>query len=113
MFNVLGPLINPARPRGMVLGVAERLTSGFQRHYWASWADSVFNQMKNEADMDAWRGPILSARGRCWLIMGSAPVEDMEAALEAGDTEVLHSAEAEEAREGGWREEVVLVQWDD
>jgi anthranilate phosphoribosyltransferase len=23
MFNVLGPLINPARPRGMVLGVAE------------------------------------------------------------------------------------------
>ncbi|KAL7279603.1 hypothetical protein ACG7TL_006009 [Trametes sanguinea] len=24
MFNVLGPLINPARPRGMVLGVAEK-----------------------------------------------------------------------------------------
>ncbi|KAF5382784.1 hypothetical protein D9615_002757 [Tricholomella constricta] len=24
MFNVLGPLINPARPRGMVLGVVER-----------------------------------------------------------------------------------------
>jgi len=24
MFNVLGPLINPARPRGMVLGVTER-----------------------------------------------------------------------------------------
>ncbi|KAG2341593.1 anthranilate phosphoribosyltransferase [Suillus weaverae] len=24
LFNVLGPLINPARPRGMVLGVAER-----------------------------------------------------------------------------------------
>ncbi|KAG5643520.1 hypothetical protein DXG03_000712 [Asterophora parasitica] len=24
MFNVLGPLINPAQPRGMVLGVAER-----------------------------------------------------------------------------------------
>lgn len=24
MFNVLGPLINPARPRGMVLGIAER-----------------------------------------------------------------------------------------
>ncbi|KAI0351284.1 hypothetical protein OH77DRAFT_1411267 [Trametes cingulata] len=83
-----------------VLGVAERLTSGSQRHYWASWADSVFNQMKNEADMDAWRGPILSARGRCWLVMGSAPVEDMEPALEAGDTDVLHSAEAEEAREG-------------
>ena len=24
MFNILGPLINPARPRGMVLGIAER-----------------------------------------------------------------------------------------
>ncbi|TDL18367.1 anthranilate phosphoribosyltransferase, TrpD [Rickenella mellea] len=24
MFNILGPLINPARPRGMVVGVAER-----------------------------------------------------------------------------------------
>ncbi|KZV68655.1 anthranilate phosphoribosyltransferase TrpD [Peniophora sp. CONT] len=24
MFNILGPLINPARPKGMVLGVAER-----------------------------------------------------------------------------------------
>ncbi|KAH9893646.1 hypothetical protein C8Q73DRAFT_746305 [Cubamyces lactineus] len=100
------PTVSFSRPKELftiaseVLGVAERLTSGAQRHYWASWADSVFNQMKNEADMDAWRGPILSARGRCWLVMGSAPVEEMEAALEAGNTEVLHSAEAEEAREG-------------
>ncbi|KAI0676180.1 hypothetical protein C8Q78DRAFT_963187 [Trametes maxima] len=83
-----------------VLGVAERLPSAAQRHYWASWADSVFNQMKNEADMDAWRRPILCARGRCWLVRGSAPVEDMEPALEAGDADVLHSAEAEDAREG-------------
>ncbi|KAI0730410.1 hypothetical protein C8Q76DRAFT_613591 [Earliella scabrosa] len=100
------PLVTFSRPKELftiaseVLGVAERLSSGTQRHYWASWADSVFNQMKNEADMDAWRGPILCARGRCWLVMGSAPVEEMEAALEAGDTEILHSAEAEEAREG-------------
>ncbi|KAI0640662.1 hypothetical protein C8Q79DRAFT_1004078 [Trametes meyenii] len=83
-----------------VLGVAERLPSAAQRHYWASWADSVFNQMKNEADMDAWRRPILCARGRCWLVRGSAPVEDMEPALEAGDADVLHSPEAEDAREG-------------
>ncbi|TFK81206.1 hypothetical protein K466DRAFT_502552 [Polyporus arcularius HHB13444] len=100
------PLVMFSRPKELftiaseVLGVAERLSSGAQRHYWASWADSVFNQMKNEADMDAWRGPILCARGRCWLVMGSAPVEEMEAALEAGDVEVLHSSEAEEAREG-------------
>ncbi|KAI8985628.1 hypothetical protein BD414DRAFT_515406 [Trametes punicea] len=104
--SVSDPSVSFSRPKELftiaseVLGVAERLTSGSQRHYWASWADSVFNQMKNEADMDAWRGPILSARGRCWLVMGSAPVEEMESALEAGNTDVLHSAEAEEAREG-------------
>ena len=50
--------------------------------------------------MYAWRAPILSARGRGWLVMGSAPVEEMEAALEAGDLDVLHTPEAEEAREG-------------
>ena len=100
------PLVSFSRPKELftiaseVLGVAERLVSGTHRHYWASWADSVFNQMKNEADMDAWRAPILSARGRCWLVMGSAPVEEMEAALEAGDLDVLHTPEAEEAREG-------------
>lgn len=99
-------LVTFSRPKELftiaseVLGVAERLSSGTQRQYWASWADSVFNQMKNEADMDAWRGPILCARGRCWLVMGSAPVEEMEASLERGNLEVLHSAEAEEAREG-------------
>lgn len=50
--------------------------------------------------MDSWRGPITSARGRCWLVMGSAPVEDMEIALENGDMEVLKGREAEDAREG-------------
>ncbi|KZT20994.1 hypothetical protein NEOLEDRAFT_1164772 [Neolentinus lepideus HHB14362 ss-1] len=83
-----------------VLGLAERLDSASERQYWASWADSVFNQMKMEVDMDAWRGPITSARGRCWLIMGSAKVEELESALERGELEVLQSEEAEEAREG-------------
>ena len=52
--------------------------------------------------MDAWRAPILEARGRCWLVMGSAPVEEggMEERLERGESGVLHSEEAEEAREG-------------
>ncbi|EPQ56196.1 hypothetical protein GLOTRDRAFT_39779 [Gloeophyllum trabeum ATCC 11539] len=83
-----------------VLGVAERLEAAPERQYWASWADSVFNQMKMEVDMDAWRGPITSARGRCWLIMGSAKVEELESALERGDEAVLRSEDAEEAREG-------------
>ncbi|TFK48488.1 hypothetical protein OE88DRAFT_1664326 [Heliocybe sulcata] len=83
-----------------VLNLAERLDSASERQYWASWADSVFNQMKMEVDMDSWRGPITSARGRCWLIMGSAKVDEMESALERGESGVLRSEDAEEAREG-------------
>lgn len=100
------PLTVFSRPKELftiaseVLGVAERLGAGTQRQYWASWADSVFNQMKMEADMDSWRGPITSARGRCWLVMGSAPVEEMEYSLEKGDLDVLKGREAEDAREG-------------
>ncbi|TCD71717.1 hypothetical protein EIP91_005483 [Steccherinum ochraceum] len=82
-----------------VLGVAERLPSATHREYWAIWADSVFNQMKMEADIDVWRGPVTRARGRCWLVVGSARAEEMEDALERGDTSVLGSADAEEARE--------------
>ncbi|KAL0954071.1 hypothetical protein HGRIS_005221 [Hohenbuehelia grisea] len=83
-----------------VLAVAEKFELSSERQYWASWADSVFNQMKMEADTDAWRGPILRARGRCWLIVGSAKVEEIESALEAGDMDILRSEDAEEAREG-------------
>ncbi|KAA1470273.1 hypothetical protein DENSPDRAFT_858352 [Dentipellis sp. KUC8613] len=83
-----------------VLGVAERLEEPDERRYWASWADSVFNQMKMEADMDEWRARVVTARGRCWLIAGSARVDELEEALEAGRTDVLLSKEADEAREG-------------
>lgn len=83
-----------------VLGVAERLECTSEREYWASWADSVFNQMKMEADMDSWRGPITRARGRCWLIVGSARAEELEGALERGEMDVLLSQQAQEAREG-------------
>lgn len=83
-----------------VLGVAERLEVPSERQYWASWADSVFNQMKMEADMDAWRGPITWARGRCWLIVGSARADELETALEKGDMDVLDSEDAIDAREG-------------
>ena len=81
-----------------VLGIAERLENGQHRKYWAAWADSVFSQMKMEADVDVWRGPITRARGRCWLVIGSAGAEPIEANLEAGDTQVLCSEAAEDTR---------------
>ncbi len=56
--------------------------------------------MKMEADSDTWRGSITAARGRCWLIVGSAKVEALEAAIEAGDVSALDSEDAQEAREG-------------
>lgn len=100
-----------------VLLVAEKMEVPSERQYWASWADSVFNQMRMEGDMETWRGPITRARGRCWLIVGSANVEALEDALEAdadakakaksGDKSgagdegggVLQSEDAHEARE--------------
>ncbi|SJL13881.1 uncharacterized protein ARMOST_17330 [Armillaria ostoyae] len=83
-----------------VLMLAEKLPRPDERQYWASWADSVFNQMKMEADMDAWRGPITRARGQCWLIVGSARADEIEDRVGEGDVGVLRSEEAEEAREG-------------
>lgn len=83
-----------------VLSVAERLTKASHREYWATQADSVFNQMKMEADMGEWRMAVNAARGRCWLIVGEARAEEMENALEMGDLSVLQTAEADEAREG-------------
>ncbi|KII86044.1 hypothetical protein PLICRDRAFT_44498 [Plicaturopsis crispa FD-325 SS-3] len=83
-----------------VLGVAERMENSEQRQYWANWADSVFNQIKMEADLAAWRGPITRARGRCWLIVGTARVEDIESALSNGESAVLDSQEAQDARDG-------------
>ncbi|KAF5386418.1 hypothetical protein D9757_006637 [Collybiopsis confluens] len=82
-----------------VLLVTEKLDVPLERKYWASWSDSVFSQMKMEADVDAWRGPINRARGQCCLIVGTAQAEEFEAALESGDSAILESEDAEEARE--------------
>ncbi|KAH8091659.1 hypothetical protein BXZ70DRAFT_952720 [Cristinia sonorae] len=82
-----------------VLGVAERMQSSAHREYWAIWADSVFNQMKMEADIDVWRGPVTRARGRCWLVVGSARAEEIEEALDRGEIGVLATPSADEARE--------------
>ena len=83
-----------------VLLLSEKLEIPSERKRWASWADSVFSQMKMEGDMDAWRGPITRTRGRCWLIVGAALAEELEAALEQGEMDVLTSEDAEEARDG-------------
>ncbi|KAI0072397.1 hypothetical protein K474DRAFT_1581489, partial [Panus rudis PR-1116 ss-1] len=78
------------------------------RIYWAKWADSILNQMKMEADMEAWRwrwkGAVTRARGRCWLVVGSAWAEEVEGRLEISIEdkvrEILNSEDAQEAREG-------------
>ena len=82
-----------------VLGVAEQLDDVAERRCWASWSDSVFSQMEMEANIDSWREPITRARGRCWLIAGTAGIEEIEDALEAGQCSVLSDEEAQEARE--------------
>ncbi|KIM39613.1 hypothetical protein M413DRAFT_74710, partial [Hebeloma cylindrosporum] len=81
--------------------VAEKLEIASERATWASWADSVFSQMKMEADMDAWRANITSARGRCHLIVGSALAEEVEAQLAEGneDEGVWDCDDARDARD--------------
>ena len=60
----------------------------------------MFLQMHMEADVDAWRARVGVARGRCWLVIGSAHADEMEDALERGDASVLLSKEADIARTG-------------
>jgi len=83
--------------------VAEKLELASERATWASWADSVFSQMKMEADMDAWRASITSARGRCHLIVGSALAEEVEAKLaedkDEDDEDVWECEDARDARD--------------
>ncbi|KAJ6561198.1 hypothetical protein DFH09DRAFT_1247801 [Mycena vulgaris] len=90
-----------------VLALAERLPAPGERERWGAWADGVLAQMDMEGDtaLAEWCGPIARARGRCWLVVGTARVEDIEARAEAAeggwDAEgVLDGEEAEEAREG-------------
>ena len=88
-----------------VFVLAEKLEIASERATWASWADSVFSQMKMEADMDAWRASITSARGRCHLIVGSALAEAVEASLAGegmdgeGNEDVWDCEDARDARD--------------
>ncbi|KAH9043993.1 hypothetical protein EDB84DRAFT_1266382 [Lactarius hengduanensis] len=83
-----------------VLLVAERLDGADERRRWAAWADAVFHQMHMEADVDTWRARVISARGRCWLAIGSAHADELEDALERGDRRILSSKDAEDAPRG-------------
>ncbi|KAG7087362.1 hypothetical protein E1B28_013335 [Marasmius oreades] len=84
-----------------VLLVSEKLSGPGERRYWASWADSVFDQMKMESSSPSavYAEKIDHARGRCCLIAGTALAEEFEEALESGEMDVLDSEDAEEARE--------------
>ncbi|TRM68497.1 hypothetical protein BD626DRAFT_395207 [Schizophyllum amplum] len=81
-----------------VLLLAEKLVVPAERQYWASWADSVFEQMRMEADMDNWRGPITRMRGKCWLTFGSARLDDIETRLQeaksSADSDAILASEA-------------------
>ncbi|KAF8211347.1 hypothetical protein K438DRAFT_1916289 [Mycena galopus ATCC 62051] len=86
-----------------VLALAERLPDPEERARWATWADSVLQQMDMEGDTTRteWRGPVTRARGRCWLVVGTAGMEDIEAKADESDwDEVMDTEEADEAREG-------------
>ena len=95
-----------SRPRELfniaydVLLLSDKFVAPAERLQWSAWADSVFDQMRNEADVDAWRALVDSARGRCWLIFGSAGAVMLEPALERGELAILDSEEAEDARDG-------------
>lgn len=88
-----------------VVHVAEKLALPSERKIWATWADSVLNQMRMEVDMDRWRTAILRERGRCWLIVGSALAETAEQELEAHADDAMRISAAlamddtQEARE--------------
>ena len=84
-----------------VLGVAERLDSPDDRHHFALWADSIFNQVsKSNPGMDTeWSTRVTLSRGRCWLNMASSKIEEYEGAIERGDDSVLSSPQVAETRE--------------
>ncbi len=71
------------------LAAAEHLDDAEARRRWARWANAVFLQMHMEADVDAWRVRVGVARGQCWLVIGSAHVDEMEDELECGDASVV------------------------
>jgi len=83
-----------------VLLLAEKLDTPSERCHWAKWADGIFSQMGMEATSpeDTWKVPLVIARGRSNLVMGSAIAEEMDNDLERGEMQVLDTTEAEDAR---------------
>ena len=82
-----------------VMSVAERMPDPATREYWANWSDIVFKQMEMESDVYSWVYATAVGRGRCWLIIGAARAEALEASIESIGEAALQSDEAAEARE--------------
>ena len=82
-----------------VMSVAERMPDAAAREYWANWSDIVFKQMEMEPDVHAWVYATAVGRGRCWLIIGAARAEALEAAMERAGEAALGSEDAAEARQ--------------
>lgn len=83
-----------------VLNVAEKLEAASEREHWASYADTVFSQMKMElADLTSWNLQISSGRGRCQLVLGTSRLEELEERIEAEDPTVWDCEAAIDARD--------------
>ncbi|KAF7309466.1 hypothetical protein MIND_00317400 [Mycena indigotica] len=79
------------------LGVAERLPAASERMRWAAWADNVLGQIPAQGQTAV----IGRIRGRCWLVYGTAHVEDIEETGESRDwDDIFDSEDAEDARDG-------------
>ncbi|KAJ7286089.1 hypothetical protein C8J57DRAFT_1286692 [Mycena rebaudengoi] len=93
-----------------VLALAERLPKPLERQRWAQWADNVLTQiLMDSALVNGVLEPsvVARARGRAWLVVGTARVEEIEAMAEErgwddedGENGIYDCEEAEEAREG-------------
>lgn len=82
-----------------VLALSQRFDRPTESRRWASCADSIFSQLRGEAKAGKWMVPLALARGKCRLVMGNAMSADLKVSLNNGQSNVLCSEEAQEARD--------------
>ncbi|KAJ7065330.1 hypothetical protein C8F01DRAFT_1125231 [Mycena amicta] len=81
--------------------LTQRLPAAADRMRWAAWADNVLGQIPAQGQTST----VARVRGRCWLVYGTAHVEDIEETgdsrgWDSDDAEIFDSEDAEDAREG-------------